>query len=351
MYSIQEIMQVEGEKRSPPEHVYADGKSRPKGFPARPKANKIKHGGGIGKKMKLLKPFFVKLKGRNLCLCWRHLEWDFLTDVLHQWRKANKESHRGQPPAVSEACHCSNVRDAHTVRKNLMCDRRERTPEESTELPVLGVDFDLKGCIDRTCDACAGLSRLEMCEEERAVQRGVKYMKRVKVEYTTIDGTEKSKYDFVMTTEPIADFLAHVEVRLADLAPHHADMVWQRKDWVHVQNHFPRGSWIYVYDYSENLTIEVKNEHQSKYYSQVPVTLHGVVATFWIDDVKETHLPLDVANRLKAELSQEGKPAQVNVAHCYVSDDTRHNQAFVQFPTLPQAHPGPCLRHRAEEKT
>jgi hypothetical protein len=155
-------------------------------------------------------------------------------------------------------------------------------------------------------------------------------MKRVKIHYETMKGEKKEKHDFVSKQEPIADFLVHMEVRLKDLAPHHCDMAWQRKDWVHVQKNFPKGSWIYVWDYSENLTLEVKNEHQSKYYSQVPVTLYGVVATFWIADVKESHLPPDVATRLKAELKAAGKPEQVNVTFACVSDDTRHNQAFVQ---------------------
>jgi hypothetical protein len=216
------------------------------------------------------------------------------------------------------------------MRQGLMCPRRDRRRDESETMPVIGVDFDLPACIDRTCGDCKGVSKLEICEEELAVTRKVKYIKRLKIHYETMKGEKKEKHDLVSKQEPIADFLVHMEARLKDLAPHHCDMVWQRKDWVHVQKNFPKGSWIYVCDYSENLTLEVKNEHQSKYCSQVPVTLYGVVATFWIADVRESYLPPDVTTRLKAELKAAGKPEQINVTFAHVSDDTRHNQAFVQ---------------------
>ena len=60
-------MQVAGEAMFPPEFAYSDG--RPGTFPARPKHGRGKHGGGIGKAMVLLKPYFVKRKGRRQCLC------------------------------------------------------------------------------------------------------------------------------------------------------------------------------------------------------------------------------------------------------------------------------------------
>ena len=302
---IQAIMQEEGEKKFGPDYVYLDGKSRPQGFPKRPAKGREKHGGGIGKKMKLLMPYFVKRKGRNLCLCWRHLEWDFLCEALHLWRKTNKQSHRGAPPAVSSSCACRNERNPYEMRKGLMCPRADRRPCDDPRLPVLGVDFDKKECIERTCGECKGLSRLQMCDEERNVQRHIQYMKRKAVTYTTVKGEERQKHDFVKVSEPIKDFLDHMEARLKDIAPHHCDMAWQRRDWVHLQNNFPKGSFIYVSDFSENFTIEVKNEHQSKYYSQVPVTLYGVVATFWITDVKDAYLPAEKRRRLETENAEK----------------------------------------------
>jgi hypothetical protein len=83
-------------------------------------------------------------------------------------------------------------------------------------------------------------------------------MKRIQIEHVRNDGTKKKKYDFVKCQDNIKDYLVHMEARLVDLAPHHADMVWQRRDWVHIQNHFPKGTFIYVSDFSENLTLEVR---------------------------------------------------------------------------------------------
>jgi hypothetical protein len=139
-----------------------------------------------------------------------------------------------------------------------MCPRRERQPDDHTSFPVLGVDFDQKKCIDRPCSECTGTSRLEMCAEELAIPREISYMKRIQIEHVRNDGTKKKKHDFVKCQDNIKDYLVHMEARLADLAPHHADMVWQRRDWVHIQNHFPKGTFIYVSDFSENLTLEVR---------------------------------------------------------------------------------------------
>jgi hypothetical protein len=52
------------------------GKARPC-FPSRPTKNRQRHGGGIGKQVALLKPFQVKKKGRDQCLCHWHLGTSF----------------------------------------------------------------------------------------------------------------------------------------------------------------------------------------------------------------------------------------------------------------------------------
>ena len=216
------------------------------------------------------------------------------------------------------------------VRQSLLCPRLQPPHDHNPDVPVVGVDFDKAACLNRTCECCKGLSLLEMCDEERAVQRPVSFMLRKSVIYKTNKGVEKTRCDFVPKVLPIKAFLAHFENRLAELAPHHADMSWQSKDWKHVQKEFPRGAWICVQDFSENLTIEVKLEHQSKYYSSINITLFGMVASFWIDDVKDSYLSKEEKNRLKAELTKEGKPHQLHVTFAFISNDNRHNQAFVQ---------------------
>ena len=132
--------------------------------------------------MKLLKPWFVKTKGRNLCLCWRHLEWDFLCEALYNFRSHNRRSHRGKAAVVSKKCKFKVDRDPYRMYKTLMCPRRERTAEETGDGPVVGVDFDREPCITRACEKCRGVSRLEICAEEMAVQIHVNFMKRETVE-------------------------------------------------------------------------------------------------------------------------------------------------------------------------
>ena len=192
------------------------------------------------------------------------------------------------------------------------------------------MDFDKAACINRSCEQCKGLSLLEICDEELSVERPVSFMLRTSVEYTTNKGVKKMRYDFVPKVLPIKCFLTHFEARLAEIAPHHADMSWQSKDWKHVQKTFPLGSWLCVQDFSENLTIEVKLEHQSKYYSSITITLFGMVASFWIDDIKDSYLSNVKKNRLKTELTKVGKPHQLHITFAFISNDHRHNQAFVQ---------------------
>ena len=204
MVDVQEIMQAEGEIRFPPEFVYVDGKART-GFPKRPKPGREKHGGGIGKTIGLLRPYFVKVKGRDLCLCWRHLEFDLLCEALYLWRQHNKRAHRGAPPIVRNCC-CVIERDPYKVRKSLLCPRTgEAAPDGK---PRIGVDFDRKACLERTCPDCSGLSRLEICNEELAVTRPVIFMRRENVEYETNKGEKRIKKDFVKCRMPIKEFLA-----------------------------------------------------------------------------------------------------------------------------------------------
>jgi hypothetical protein len=73
-------------------------------FPPRPAVKeRCKKGGGIGKKVSLLKPFIVKAKGRDQCLCHWHLEWGLLCAALYQWRVADRKTGRG----TKTACICT----------------------------------------------------------------------------------------------------------------------------------------------------------------------------------------------------------------------------------------------------
>ena len=111
---------------------------------------------------------------------------------------------------------------------------------------------------------------------------------------------------------------------------HHTDLKCQARDWHHTQKYFPRKSMASVQDFSENLVIEVKLEHQSKYYSQVGVTLYGKVCFFHIEDVKDSYISAKEKAQLIKMFDAESLNHIIAVTFCVVSDDLRHNPAFVQ---------------------
>ena len=106
---------------------------------------------------------------------------------------------------------------------------------------------------------------------------------------------------------------------------HHATMKWQAWDWAWIKDKFPRDTWVCVQDFSENLKLEVKLENQSKYYVTTSVTLYGIVGSFRIEDVKESYL-----SREQRKVLLESGEKHIHVTMAFVSDDLRHNQAFVQ---------------------
>jgi hypothetical protein len=55
--------------------LHSDKRPRPY-FPVRPKKERLERGGGIGKMLQKPRPFKVKRKGRGVCLCHWHLEWE-----------------------------------------------------------------------------------------------------------------------------------------------------------------------------------------------------------------------------------------------------------------------------------
>ncbi len=86
--------------------AYSDGIPRAS-FPPRPAVKeRCKKGGGIDKKVSLLKPFNVKEKGRDQCLYHWHLEWDLLCAALYQWRVAKLEEE--QKLLAYAFAHCTN---------------------------------------------------------------------------------------------------------------------------------------------------------------------------------------------------------------------------------------------------
>ena len=57
----------------------------------------------------------------------------------------------------------------------------------------------------------------------------------------------------------------------------------------------------------------------------ISVTLYGIVASFHLDDVKDSYLSAE-----KKQILKEKGQKHIHVTFAYISDDNRHNQAFVQ---------------------
>ena len=250
--------------------LYSDGKPRAC-FPPRPKQSRQRRGGGIGKKVGPLKPFQIRRKGRGQCLCHWHLEWDLLCADLNRWRVANRNSGRGAEAACK--CDCPLIKNGYEMRKALLCPR-EGTSSDKTKRPVLGVDFETPPCLDCSCENCGDMQKLPLCEAELAVVRPVTYNSWETAEYMTNKGEKRTRSDFVRRSAPIAEFIAHMKKVFKPFVAHHTTMKWQAWDWACAKENFPKGSWLSVQDFSENLKIEVKLEVRTRaFYYLFPFCL------------------------------------------------------------------------------
>jgi hypothetical protein len=118
------------------------------------------------------------------------------------------------------------------------------------------------------------MQKLPLCEAELAVVRPVTYNSWETVEYMTNKGEKRTRSDFVRGSAPIAEFIAHMKKVFKPFVAHHATMKWQAWDWAYAKENFPKGSWLSVQDFSENLKIEVKLEVRTRaFYYLFPFCL------------------------------------------------------------------------------
>ena len=317
MQTIVGIIQKKGEKKFPPDYAYADGRARV-----------FKVDSSHGKYVLGLKPFQCKPRGRDLCLCWRCLRWSFATAGLYNWRKEYQTS-----KIINSPCKCENIRNPYELMKSMACPLAEDEEYHKDE------------CLSGTCGDCGDFKKSPFCGECRQVKSSIRYMKRQKIARTSKRGVVKEVHDFEKAEVTAAEF----EERLREIwtgkkkkegggfskteeghLDHHTDLKCQSRDWHRTQTHFPRRSMASVQDFSENLTIEVKLEHQSKYYSQLGVTLYGKVCFFHVEDIRDSYMSRKDKDEFIEMCGREGLNHIVAVTLCAVSDDLRHNPAFVQ---------------------
>ena len=196
LHVVQEKIQAAAEARfntvaySGANTLYSDKRPRPH-FPVRPKKERLKRGGGIGKMVQKLRPFQVKRKVRDVCLCHWHLEWELLCRGLQNWRVQNRHKGRQDQPALCP-CDCPLYSTGHDMRKALLCVR-ETTKSNKSAKPVLGVDFEAGPCMLGTCEDCGDLKKLPLCDAELEVLRHVVYMSKENVEYVKNNGDVGSR--------------------------------------------------------------------------------------------------------------------------------------------------------------
>jgi len=122
----------------------------------------------------------------------------------------------------------------------------------------------------------SSLNMLNMTMSTRSLTHAlnVHYERWEAVHYTTKDGTQKKKKDFVSRSVPFSEFKAELSAYWPKFILHHNDAKWHDDDFIALKARLPRGHAALVIDYAENYTHEPHFENQSKYFSQVSYGLH-----------------------------------------------------------------------------
>jgi hypothetical protein len=200
------------------------------------------------------RPYWVKDATRDVCLCRYHLQWDCFAKGFSQLRKKLE-------------CKCNvcsatvSTKSGSELRKRLTCPRPD------------GDDFDARKCVKEGCDRCSGmkLAASLLCPESiaRAKEIELTWETYVRQQQGVNEfGEAKYKYDFELNEGTGEKLLAEMKEYLVDFRLHHDLAVHQTADWDALKTSFPRGSFVSVQDFSENIHHVVRFEPQSKYYCQ-----------------------------------------------------------------------------------
>lgn len=270
-----------------------------------------------------LRPFYVKDATRETCMCVYHLRWSEFADGLFNYRKALKQER------VS-SCSCQPAANEKALRKQLVCSRLQGVEVQR---------LDNLDCILQRCDECKDLRKLtegpgSLCAEEMrdhgagGLALSVKYESYEKIDYTTKDGTVKSKKDFISKVVPFSEFKQALVDYWPKFIAHHNDAKWHDDDFIAMKSKLPRGAAVIVIDYAENYSHEPHFEHQSKYFSQVQTTIIPVVLMLRVEDLQ--NISEEERAHLISVLDQHGQPHVVSETHFIISSDMQHDNAMVQ---------------------
>ena len=261
-------------------------------------------------------PFWIKPVGRDVVVCVYCLRFDLMVESLYQYRQRNR---------TLKFCDCkfTNHKNSRDFRMSLICERKE------------GSRYDDPKCISQNCEECKDLKLMPKCEEveEDLEDEGmdhltIKWEKYDTIEYKTRDGIVKNKRDFVtISNGSISEFLQHFRAYWPRFVLHLDCGKWQSAEALLLKTP-PRGVVGAVQDFSENLSVEPKREHQSRYYAQVSITLYGTMFYINVDDLE--NISEDERKKLKKHLADNDKHPVIKEFHCVVSPDLHHDNAFVQ---------------------
>ena len=207
--------------------------------------------------------------------------------------------------------------------------------------PCAPVGLERRECTEGRCSDCPryGAVWCDECGPLAHPDWDVKYSRWEEVTYTTKDGRELKKHDFMTVTKKVADLEQDILKATPQFLLHHDLMKWQGADLKRKRASFPRGTFGSTQDFSENGKLSPKYEHVSRYFNEIGFTLYGAVLTFHAQDLGDSAFEgvggLSGAEAKESILEQyatekPGEPALVTITLAVISTDLSHNPAFVQ---------------------
>lgn len=191
--------------------------------------------------------------------------------------------------------------------------------------------FDEVSCATNSCGSCRDLKMFTLCKcTPLAGLPPIKCQLYEKFNYECKDGTIKEKSDFRPKEIAYADYDQLIRQYWPKFQLHHDVGKWQDDECAYLKSHVLCGETFEIEDFGENYHIERKREHQSYYFSEVGVTLHGGMVRIRVEDLSDEYLGPGEREKLMALFAKENKPPIILIAHCAVSEDLTHDNAFVQ---------------------
>lgn len=246
---------------------------------------------------KMVRPFFVKDGGRDVCVCVYHLRFEIFVESLYNYVKRL----RGD----LKLCTCQ-----HTSHKSPIDFRRAHTCARQPSQR-----FDEVPCVLNTCSTCSDLRLFELCEcKARSQLPDIKCQVWEKFNYTCKDGTVKQKKDFIPRELPYCTWEQAFRQYWPKFMLHHDVGKWQDDETNFLKGHVMRGTTFEIQDFGENYHIERKREHQTFYFCEIGVTLYGCMLRMRVEDLSDEYLGPGEKTKLLQFFESLQKPTIVLIA-------------------------------------